>query len=355
MEKIFTGLLDDNRSEVEKSKDFLHEEVDLGAGAEWLTKEEAVIATTKYKKLDQKQTSSCVAHSAVLALGIDNEAEGEGFVELSPAYIYRQRSNMPYEGMNYADLGSIANTKGACLAKTLPTPTRERDINSVVITDPMIEEGQIYRSKNYVFMSYPTIDDLKNVANGLNEAILVSIFANRDEWAVDYPTVIDRNLERQNASIHHCVTILPNSAYQKKDGSKYVIIQDSAWFGNKNIRHLSEDFCKTRLRYGMYFVNLPNPKPIPKDEAQISFRYTFTRDLTVGDRGDDVVKLQLALKELGFFTYPTATGYFGGITRKAVIEFQEFYANEVLKFFGLTKGTGYVGRTTKAKLHSLMI
>jgi len=353
-EKIFTGYLEDNRSEAEKSKDFRHEELDAGAGAVFLTEKEAEKSTKLYKKLDQKSTSSCVAHSASLALGIDNELEGEGFVDLSRSYVYRQRSNFPYEGMYYYNVGDICTKTGDCLETTLPTPTQERDINNVMITNSMIEEGKKYRSASYIFMTDPTMEQLKNVANGLHKGILVSIFANRNEWSLEYPEIKTPNLNRNDASIHHCVTILPDSVYEKK-GKKYVIVQDSAWFGNRNIRHLSEEFVKERLRYALYFLNLPNPKPAPKNEAEISFKYTFTRDLTVGSRGEDVKMLQMALAELGFFTYPTATGYFGGITRKAVIEFQEFYSNEVLKFFGLTKGTGYVGRTTKAQLHKLMI
>jgi len=348
-----TGFLDDNRPEIEKGKDFLHEELDLGSGAKWLSKTEALKSTKKYKKLDQKRTSSCVGHSGVLALGIENESEGEGFVELSPAYIYRQRFNFPQEGMYYHDLGKICNTNGSCFSETLPTPVFERDINNVLITNSMIQEGRTFRSKNYVFLTAPKMEQFKNISNGMKEAVIISVFADYKEWSTDKPKLLKPNLKREDAPIRHACVVLPNSAYEYR-GVRYLIVQDSAWFGGKNIRHVPEDFVLARFRYGMYFTNLPNPKPAPKKEASVSFQYEFTRNLTTGMRGTDVKKLQMALKELGFFTYPKCTGYFGGVTRKAVIDFQNHFRNEVLKVFGISKGTGYFGRTSKAKMHKLM-
>lgn len=348
-----TGFLPDNRPPRLRDKDYKHEELSFGEGAKYVSKDEAKKAEDLYKKLDQRSTSSCVAHSASLALGIDNELEGEGFVELSPAYIYRQRFNYAGEGMYYYDVGNICSQKGDCLETTLPTPKTESKINRVSITQAMIDEAQKYKAKSYIFMNNPTIDSIKDVVNGPKKGLLISIYANYDEWSQEYPEVKNPNLTINQAPINHCITVLPNSAYDHK-GKKYVIVQDSAWFGGKNIRHLSEDFIKARVKHGLYFINLDNPNPIPKKEAKISFQYTFDRYMRVGMSGEDVKMLQMALKELGFFTYPVCTGYFGGITRKAVIEFQEYYANDVLKFFGLTQGTGYVGRTTIAKLYKLM-
>ena len=45
-----------------------------------------------------------------------------------------------------------------------------------------------------------------------------------------------------------------------------------------------------------------------------------------------------------------ATGYFGSITREAVISYQEKYAPEILEPLGLNKGTGFVGSSTRLHL-----
>lgn len=44
--------------------------------------------------------------------------------------------------------------------------------------------------------------------------------------------------------------------------------------------------------------------------------------LRLGSRGNEVSALQQELKNRGYFTYPRITGYFGYITRDAVIRFQ---------------------------------
>jgi len=82
--------------------------------------------------------------------------------------------------------------------------------------------------------------------------------------------------------------------------------------------------------------------------------YKFENNLDLNDRNEDVKYLQKFLEYQEFFPADTNTGYFGNITNKAVIKFQEEYSDEILKPWGISYGTGHVGRTTIAKLNKFL-
>ncbi len=80
----------------------------------------------------------------------------------------------------------------------------------------------------------------------------------------------------------------------------------------------------------------------------------FKARLETGSKGEEVRLLQTCLSR-DPEVYPEAqiTGYFGSATKAAVIRFQEKFAEEILKPWGYTKGTGVVGKTTRAKLNEV--
>ncbi|KXB08134.1 hypothetical protein AKJ56_01810 [candidate division MSBL1 archaeon SCGC-AAA382N08] len=82
----------------------------------------------------------------------------------------------------------------------------------------------------------------------------------------------------------------------------------------------------------------------------------INQDLVVGMRGEQVKCLQQFLKAQGDDIYPEGlvTGYFGPLTKAAVIRFQERYQSEILAPWSLHNGTGYVGRTTKQKINKMI-
>ncbi|MDO8521233.1 MAG: peptidoglycan DD-metalloendopeptidase family protein [bacterium] len=58
-------------------------------------------------------------------------------------------------------------------------------------------------------------------------------------------------------------------------------------------------------------------------EQVVSLRYIFTKDLFLDDESSEVRRLQQTLKSFGHFNYPNATGYYGPITRDAVLSYQQ--------------------------------
>ncbi len=73
---------------------------------------------------------------------------------------------------------------------------------------------------------------------------------------------------------------------------------------------------------------------------------TFTRDLTVGAKGDDVTCLQNVLRAKGHLNY-SATGYFGSLTKAAVAAWQSAS--------GISPAVGYFGSKSRAAYASMAV
>jgi hypothetical protein len=336
----YKGVIEDPRSKAEKLKDYDDRELAFGS-VSYLTRKEADKSKTLYPNRDQKSTYSCVCFATVTAL-YDTEKE-----ILSPAFLYTQRKNKPEEGSYYHNIADMCVEQGVCKESILPTPTKEKGINAVKITKEAREEAQTFKQQSYLWIKEVSID---SIATKLNAGIpvVIGIWSNSKEWSMETPEILDPKLTKEKATVHHAITALPYSGHTYK-GKKYFIIQDSAKFGKKTFRYVSEDWVAKRVTLGIYFIDLQVSEP-----QKLSFKYEWTRNLTIGNEGTDVKLLQRALQELGFFPDNIEpTGFFAGITRQAVKDFQEANANAILAFFGLTKGTGVFADRTRSLLNKI--
>ena len=83
-------------------------------------------------------------------------------------------------------------------------------------------------------------------------------------------------------------------------------------------------------------------------------RLELTDNLKMGDRGYEVKLLQSWLsQDAAIYPQRIVNGYFGPLTKAAVIRLQEKYASDVLAPQGLVKGNGIVDSYTRMKLNEL--
>jgi len=95
--------------------------------------------------------------------------------------------------------------------------------------------------------------------------------------------------------------------------------------------------------------------PIISPPVPVSTCSKMTTNLNRGMNNQQVKCLQEFLKAQGADIYPEGlvTGFFGVLTERAVIRFQEKYASEILLPLGLNNGTGFVGSSTRNKIKDL--
>jgi len=98
------------------------------------------------------------------------------------------------------------------------------------------------------------------------------------------------------------------------------------------------------------------PAPIVPSPISVPI---FTRNLAYSSRGEDVRNLQKYLNNRGFLVALSGYGskgqetdIFGLLTKAALIKFQEANATQILKPYGLTRGTGVFGILTKQFINS---
>lgn len=89
--------------------------------------------------------------------------------------------------------------------------------------------------------------------------------------------------------------------------------------------------------------------------SAVAFCHEFSKDLRMGDKGDEVGALQTVLQKEGFAIAGAggANPVFGKNTAAAVKSFQEKYSADTLSPAGLKSGNGFVRKLTRGKLNAL--
>lgn len=312
------GALHDDRHQSLKDLDYKHEEVASAVAPLWLKK----TSYRHYPVKDQSNSSSCVANATALIMGIENELEEGEYVDLSARDIYTKRMNMPGEGMYFVDALAIAKNYGATLEVCMPSNGKgEVKMNENIdrkVSDTQI--AKVFKAGGYVQLPID-IDTIASVSEK-GKGILLGFTFNFDEWTSTPKLLHD------TAPLHHGVAGVD---FTLADDSKALIIQDSWGLHNTTIkgqRIITEDFLKARCTFAGYLLDLSN------DPTKRTFKPSFD---------GSTKSLQDILKFEGFFpTTIESTGYFGSITKAALIKFQLAH--------NINPPEGYFGPITKEYL-----
>lgn len=338
-EQVFTGVLEDNRAPSDKQKDYQHQEVVAGAGSGIVRWGGLSDKYKSYPIRDQDGSSSCVAQTGALMLGIENETEEGVFVELSAGDIYTRRSNNG-GGMIGDDAFRIMRDHGATLEMFMPSQRiGESEINRLKRKPSFEQVGKVFRTNGWV---YTGVANIEEAAEACMQGYPVMVWFRfpRAEWT-SRPRLsnkmgqgdlyLDQVGENKNDVVHHSVTILPYSAHIGEDGKKYVIIQDS-WGHHSTtqngLRYISEEYYQKRHTLAGYNKPLPNNwrdnESVPDiDRPVVNIPL---KTLRFGQRSAAVAELQKVLKYEEVFPQTIdITGYYGSITVKAVKSFQVKY------------------------------
>ncbi len=159
-----------------------------------------------------------------------------------------------------------------------------------------------------------------------------------------------------------------NTSYSGRYAKAYNSYGESAASANAPSQFTNS--CPTYSSGGMIIIGPGGfyAPTIPPQIAQVPSKPSapvspvFTTDLKPGFIGKSVKQLQIFLNsdpdtqlaKSGLGSPGKETSLFGILTKASVIKFQEKYSKDILAPWNLTKGTGFVGKTTRAKINELM-
>lgn len=133
-----------------------------------------------------------------------------------------------------------------------------------------------------------------------------------------------------------------------KTGSKYIVFADKVVNGSSTVLSANID-CGSTAQFSDELVAELSKNTADRVPSTPLPTQAFSRNLTVGISGSDVVQLQQFLEQKGFLTMPpgVAKGYFGTITRAALAKYQA--ARQI------SPAVGYFGPLTRERVSTEMI
>ena len=339
---IQTGAISDDRTETQKESAYDNREL-VTSTTPLVWKEKT--SWNRFPVKRQWYTGECVAQSTTKHLGINNERDTGQYVDLSPAFFYYFRVNKPTAGMVWLDAMKLATTIGSCFGFRTKQRMRDND-PEIEPTEDMKKEALDFKGKLFIEDKERTLESIARIIESQGSCLVWFYFdiEGAEWWKVEPKTIYNFSSPYASGTTRHALVA---TDYGIRNGKKVIKIEDSA--GNNSAendqdRFIDEEFMKRCFVAG-YVIDLPNEIPTPDKP-----KWTGTRTLKVGMKGDDVKVLQQILAIEGCYDFDKFTGNFFGITKNGVIRLQEKYKTQILVPAGLIRPTGYCGKMTLAWL-----
>ena len=309
---------------------------------------------------DQGSSGSCGGQAWSYLAAVQEALATDSYEERSAKFIYAQTA-VPWGGSNGRSNSDVYKKQGVsveplCVSYDNGKPPKEEFMQRKAdITAEARDNAKKAVAKNYVNVS-PDIESIAQ-AIAINGGVVLGVDGtNNGTWRGRYPKAPVDGEEQW----HHW--LYAGKAKIIK-GKKYIGVLNS-WgddTGDEGWQWLSEDYIKAtaynpdfgfeRAVIWEVWSCVYNPNGLP-----VGYTHNFSKDISYGQRGEEVRALQLALQSDGSFPagfdltpqkYPNP--YYGDITSQAVVKFRVKHGVD-----GSTDPRGRnAGPRTRAKLNEL--
>lgn len=288
--------------------------------------------------LDQGALGTCVAH-AIATVKMYQEYKETGVApKFSRRFIYAlARTLSPYGadmGLFPRDGAKTLKDNGILEPDTIDDNTLPHSVYVAFSPDKAQKEGAMRWGSGYTTIVNGDLTTIKQAI--VREGVLtISVAYQGSKWSRKTGKI----KKPDNVEGLHYITLY---GYEDtKDGDTILYFRNSwskDWGDNGNGQFNWSDY-KTFSYDAIAFTDVPNDLI----EKAKNTQYLFTTTMKLGVSSPEVKKLQERLAQEGFYTYPQYTGYFGEVTKAAVIAYQ--------KAKNIKPADGIVGPITRGKLN----
>lgn len=263
---------------------------------------------------------------------------GGGVVALPPATGFGQVSANIAMGQN-SNIGDINNTGTNVLAYINSSASFQATVSN--------HDNEITQEHRFKIIDLDLLNNIITVQINSVPQIVKLNLAESKTIDLDNDGVKDLEIKFANLYVNRAELTM-SSILNETTISKLIKYNNSPkvyLLENNKKRWIIDGETFSSLGYQWDDVKIIDDSIVYNDGENLSkttTKYTFKNFLKLGQTSEEVLQLQSKLKNLGYFSYPKLTGYFGAVTETAVKAFQN--ANNIDQF-------GYVGPATRAALN----